>query len=462
MPAPNDYSAAFGGADPSQAFMQGVQQSTVLQDLQMKQQQQQAAMAQQQQQQKALQSLFSNPASGAQDYARVMTAIPQLSEHLKRAWDTKNTDQQQQELSNLSQWMYAIKAGQPDVASSLMRTRADAMERAGLKDQAQALKTKADIVDAHPEFAGGLMMSLAQAHPDGKKLVDNMTAMGAEKRAQDKAPVDLRTAEADATIKGAQAAVATQTEQQKLLTGVWGNANTQSLIQERSAKLGLDRDRLTSETQIKITEMNQKFGQLPDDARKLVNESTVSAVTSEQSLQQYQRLASDIDSLGSSWGSGSSAYEFLKRATGSEDVVSAIKREYTRIASQGVIKLLPPGPASDKDISLAREGVPAANASPQVMSSYLRGMAKLSAYDSVLNNAKAEWAGAVQHLGRAKSDVEIDGIKVPAGTTFNEFARGYLGKKADALMSASEIGGRGYMRFAAPKEPQTGGATGSY
>jgi hypothetical protein len=219
---------------------------------------------------------------------------------------------------------------------------------------------------------------------------------------------------------------------------------------DRYARLGLDIDTFTTGTKIKIAELRQKFGELPDDARKLVNEGAVTAAGAEQAVAQYADLAQKIDGLGGSWGAGSTAHEFLKRATGSEDAISGLKREYTRMASTGVLKLLPPGPASDKDVALAREGIPNANSSPEVMASYLRGMAKLSSYDAAFNNAKSEWVGAVKHLGTAKTDIEIDGVKVPAGTTFNAFARQFIEKKADQSYNAAITQRRSYMRFAKP------------
>lgn len=442
-------------ATPFQALLQGYQGGAAIRNDQTQQQQQQAALALQKQQQLLLNDLAQKQRNGtatADDFSSVMTQIPAVAEQLNKAWSVRNPAQQQAHAADLQQWGAAIQAGQPEVAVDAMNVRADAMEKqaGGPTQDSQALRVNAQTVQAHPELALGKIQAMLSVNPNGKQAADALAAFGAEKRAQDQAPAALRTANANATIKQAEAAVAPQAEAQKLQTGVWNNANIRSQIENRAAQLGLDKDKLTTDTQLKLTELNQKFGQLPDDARSLVNSSTLSAVSSEQQVQQYQQLAGQIDALGGSWGAGSTAHEWLKRATGSEDAVSALKREYTRMASQGVIKLLPPGPASDKDIANAKEGIPNANASPEVMASYLRGMSKLSAYDAVLNNAKAEWAGSVKHLGRTPADIIIDGVKVPAGTTFNEFARGYLVDKAKALDAASQVSTRGYMRFAQP------------
>lgn len=435
---------------PFQAGMAGYQAGAAIRNDQLQQQQQQLAMQQQQQQRATLQALMSNPNPTAKDYADATILIPGMKDQFKQSWDMRNTDQQQNDLSHSAQVYAALQGGQPDVAAKILTDRAAALRSSGNTADAQHAETMAGVVQAHPDLAKTMVGMQLASIPGGDKVINGATGLGTEDRAQSEEAAKQAALDAEARIKGAQAATAPQTEAQKLQASIWGNANLKSQIEERAARLGLDKDRLTSETQAKILEMNQKFGQLPDDARSLVNSSSLAATSGEQAVQQYQQLAGKIDALGGSWGTGSSAKEFLKRATGNEDAVSALKREYTRMASQGVIKLLPPGPASDKDIANAKEGIPDANAAPDVMSSYLRGMAKLSAYDAVLNNAKAEWVGQVQHLGRAKTDIVVDGTRVPAGTTFNDFARSYLASKADALNAAATVGGRSYMRFALP------------
>lgn len=455
MAGPYDYSLG-NIPDPSQSFLQGLQTGNGIQQLQVQQQQQQAAIAQQQQQAKVINSLISKPNPTADDYARATLVVPGLREHFKQSWDMHNTEQQQSSLAEIGQVHAALTAGQPQYAVDLLRNRATALKNSGgPPEQIQAAENMASVIEQNPAFARSITGMKLASIPGGDKVLTNLGTLGQEDRAAAKAPADLRTANAGATVKEAEASVALPAAQEDLRTKIWGNANTKSQIEDRAARLGLDKDKLTTETQLKLTELNQKLGQLPDDARKLVNESAVTAVASEQAVTQYQDLAGRLDALGGSWGSGagSSAGEWLARATGNEDAVSAMKREYTRMASQGVIKLLPPGPASDKDIAIAKEGIPNANASPTVVASYLRGMAKLSAYDAVLNNAKAEWGGAVQHLGKTKTDIEIDGVKVPAGATFSDFARQYLAKKADALNAAATIPTRGYMKYAAPAAP---------
>ena len=87
------------------------------------------------------------------------------------------------------------------------------------------------------------------------------------------------------------------------------------------------------------------------------------------------------------------------------------------------------------------------------MASFLRGMAKMNQYTAVTENAKAEWVNAVGHLGKPKTDINIDGVNVPAGSTFADFARTYMDAKVGqraAVQGQAQVPNRSYMRWAQP------------
>ncbi len=449
MPGPYDYSLG-AVPDPSAALMQGVQAGAGVHALGLQQQAQEQALRQQQQQSAVIQSLISKPNATAQDYANASLVLPPaMREQVKQSWDMRNTDQQQSVLQDTGKVFAALGSGQPQVAAQLLRGRAALLKETDA-NQAKALDAMAGVVDAHPEFARTLIGMHLASLPGGDKVIQNLSGLGVEQRAQDKAPVELSTAVAGAQIKEAEAAVAQQKAQEDVRTAIWNNANVKSQIQDRAARLNLDRDKLTTETEIKLKELQQKFGQLPDSAVKIVNDSAVQATASAQSAAQTFDLAGRLEKAGGGYGGLASASEWMAKATGNQDALTGMRQEYTRMMVAGVTKLLPPGPASDKDIALAREGFPTSTADAKYLASFLRGMAKMQAYDSALNNAKAEWAGAVQHLGRTKTDIDIAGVKVPAGATFPDYAKKYLQQQADRLSREIDGQSRGYMRWATP------------
>lgn len=417
------------------------------------QQQQAAIVAQQaaaQQQQQLLSRLANNPKATANDYAAVMTQIPSLSEHLARAWSTKNTAQQQAQASDLLQWGSALKSGRPDIVVDMLNRRADAMEASGGETpESKALRVHAQTVEAHPEFALGQIQALLSANPNGKEAATTLASFGAEKRAEDAAPVDLETKRAEAKIKGADATTA-------LEKNVWDIANVKSQVADRSARLGLDRDKLTTDTQLKLTELQQKFGELPEFVAKQVNEATTDAMAADQSAKKMLDLAAQLEKEGGGYGAFSTAGEWIKRVTGNQNEMSRLRAEYNRMvtpAAMAAYKQVASGSTSDKDIETAMTGVPKDTADAATMGAYLRGVAKLQAYDAVLQNAKSEWLGAVRSLGKSKTDVEIDGVKVPAGTTFKNFSDEYMRRKIAERASADTIARSPYAQFANPVQP---------
>lgn len=421
------------------------------------QQQQAALRASQQQatdQHQALLSLVNNPNAGARDYANATLLMPQLKDQFKQAWDMKNTDQQDAALRNAGQAMAAITSGRPDIAVQQMQQRADAMEKSGASPQeVQTLRTYAQLVQTHPEYGRSLIgTQLASFGEKGEKVLSGLTSVGTEQRAQAQAPADLAIKNAQAGIQGAQAAVAPQKNALDL-------ANTTSQINERAARLGLDQDKLTSETQLKVQEMRQKAGEVPEPVMNNINAATGEAIASQQSAQKMNGLADQIDKLAPGMFSGRAGTvgEYFKTYTGFQNEITNLRAEYNRIvtpAAMAAYKTVASGSTSDKDIETAMTGVPKDTDSPERMASFLRGAAKLQVYNSVLNNAKSEWFAANRHLGKISKDAEIDGVQVPAGTTFKGFADQYVAKKVGQVQGAQTV------NSLAAK--YSGGASGSY
>jgi hypothetical protein len=276
------------------------------------------------------------------------------------------------------------------------------------------------------------------------KFRETFATLGEEARKQALAPADQKKAEAEAAIKAVEA-------QNAPGKAALEQSNLRGQIDERAGRLALDKDRLKSEVQLKLYELGQKATTLDDGAKKIVNDATVGAVAADQAATQMIDLADKLEQSGASSGLAAKGAELYKTLTGNQDAITQLRQEYTRLRSTQVSKMLPPGPASDKDIQLALSGFPSETADAATMAAFVRGMAKLQQYEAVSNNAKAEWVNAVGHLGKPKTDIEIDGVKVPAGSTFVEFSREFMSRKADELAArtaARLAQGRGYMRFA--------------
>ena len=412
--------------------------------------QQQLALQQQVEMKRDLATLSQKANPTAQDFAQITTKYPALAEHFKNTWSMLNTDQQQSRLSQATQVYSALQSGKTDIAKQLLQQQADAARNSGQEQDAKAADTMLQLIDSKPEIAlnsAGLMLSSILGP---EKFSTTFSTLS-------KLPSEVRKGTAEATKAEYEAARTPQRlalEENKTAAEI---RNLDSQIGERAARLTLDRDKLQSETELKLYELNQKSTTLDGDGRKLVNDSVVSSVAADQAAGQMVDLANRLDGESAGYGKFTTAREWLKSATGNQDYMTQLRNEYTRIKNGQAIKMLPPGSASDKDIQIAMKGFPEDTADTKTMASFMRGMAKLNQLTAVTENAKAEWVNSVGHLGKPKTDINIDGISVPAGSTFTDFARQYLATKAEqrgAQQAQQNVGSRSYMRWANPQGQQ--------
>lgn len=443
---------------PFEGALKGFAAGTEIAGVMQKQELQKIALMQQQQMQRDLATFSQLQNPGAKEYASLMTRYPSLAEHFKKGWDVLNADQQQNKLTQATQVYAAMQSGRGDVASGLLKQQAQAMRNAGNEQDARAAETMAQFIEMDPQSAkttAGLVLSSIMGP---EKFATTFQTLGTEQRSTDQAPADLKKKEADATKAAAEASVAPQKAQADL-------ENVVSQTTERFGRLGLDRDKLATETKLKLAELNQKANTLDDGSRKLLNESAAAATGADAAAAQMLSLADRLEQAGGGYGAAGKAAEWLAGVTGKQDAMTGLRQEYVRLRNSAAIKSLPPGPATDKDIALALKGFPDETADAKFMASFMRGMAKIQQREAATESAKAEWVGAVGHLGKPKADIEIEGIKVPAGTSYVEFTRQYLDKRTAGRaqqQGAQQIQSRSYMRFAAQQPaPGTPGTLGS-
>lgn len=388
-------------------------------------------------------ALAANPAPTASDYANFITKYPEHADHYQKAWGMLSDQQQKTSLSDSTQVFAALNAGQPDIATGLLDDKATALKNSGRDGEAKHYEVMSKLIKINPNLPRDQIGMMLFSNLGPEQFNKTFASLA-------KLPSEVRKGEADATKAEAEAAMTPQRLALENQLKAGQIRDIDSNIATRSGQLGLDKDKLQSEVELKLYELRNKNTTLDDGAKKLVNDSTIAAVAADQSASQMLNLAGQLEKTGAGYGGAASAAEWLKKATGNQDAISMMRQEYTRIRSGQVAKLLPPGPASDKDIALAMAGFPPDTADAVSMASFLRGMAKLTSYDAANNEAKAEWINSVGHLGRAKTDIEVGGIAVPAGSNYLDFAKQYLGKKAEQRTNSAQLPTRSYMRYATP------------
>lgn len=216
--------------------------------------------------------------------------------------------------------------------------------------------------------------------------------------------------------------------------------NITSQINDRAAKLNLDRLTMQATVAEKLSSIQKNVNELPADTRKLVNESAVAAAASKQAAGQYNDLAKRLEAAGGGYGAASSFSDFATKTFGINAPLTQLRQEYTRIRNSAAIKSLPPGVATDKDIELALKGIPPENADARTMASFLRGLAKMQDIDSSIANAKTDWLASNNGtLTRAKNTFIAGDYAAKPGETFNDFAQRIVGDVSQKYRSPAQI-----------------------
>ncbi len=439
MVSPIDYTIDV--VDPFQRAMQGWQrgaqmteQDNILAAQAAEMERKKQAEIQQQAMQKDLLNFSKIPNKTAKDYSNIISRYPSLAEPYQKSWEMLDTGQRQQALSTAGQVMSAIKTNNPSVAQDILEEQAVAYDNSGDKQSALNMRRMKSMISKDPNSIYASLGFFGNA-VSPEDFAPIMEKLGANAREDQKLPIEIakigaETGQIKAQTQGQM--IENRYKPQQYQAGI-AQTNSQvalnyATINNMSERMGLDRDKLETETSLKLQELNPSNIKLSDGAQKLVNDTMIASVASEQSANQQINLADRIESAGGGFGAFSRFSEWVKGQTGNQDAMTQLRNEYNRIRNSQAIKSLPPGPATDKDIDMALKGFPSDTADSGTIASFLRGMAKMNQRDAAYQQMQAEWINQVGNMGSTKRDVEVLGVKVPSGTTFGGFATKNINK----------------------------------
>lgn len=465
-----------------QSFQQGALSGLELgaQYAQLKRAKEQTEIAKQQQlqMQQDLSSLASNPT--AENYTKVMTMYPQLSENLKRSYETMTDGAKRMAVNTATQGALLLDANDADGAKALFESRAKAFENAGDIDQANAYKAVAKMAIANPEQAKLSALMIAGQGLEGDQFAEFFGKMGKERRDQQLFPTELKQANANvqktyADIGQTQAQTGlvqqqTATEQQNTAIKKAEAENAPEYYSLRNdqvdaeiskiksdERLGmlnyeLDSDKLDADLEWRYEELDRKGTTLDGEGQKQVNDAVLESTTLATLAQQQKDLANKARNSGQAGGLISAGWEGLKNALGVETERSDMVREVTKMINSEVIKGLPPGPATDKDVELIRKGFPPATADGKTIGRFLDAMSNVNMAAAANKQMQAEWQSQNGNLGNSKRDLDVLGVRVPKGMTYQEFASTNMGKAIKQLeknnsKQAINRGTASYMKY---------------
>lgn len=419
------------------------------------------------------------PNKTAEDYATIVTKYPNLSEPYKRAWDMQDQAKKDSNFKIASQVYAATKSGQPEIAKGLLQTQAEAYRNSGLEQDAKAMETLASLAEMNPDMLlTSVGIQLAATNPEQFASVSK--ALGEESRAQELQPYEV--SQAGANIQKTRADIG-QTQAQTGLTQQQTATERQttaikqaeaenapeyfSLRNEQSGaqidkirsdqRLGmlnyqLNSDKLDADLEWRYEELDRKGSTLDGAGQKQVNDAVLESTTLATIAQQQKDLANKARNSEQWGGLISAGWEGLKGALGVETERSDMVREVTKMINSEVVKGLPPGPATDKDIEIIKKGFPPATADGKTIGRFLDAMSNVNMAAAANKQMQAEWQSQNGSLGNSKRDLDVLGIKVPKGTTYQKFASSNMGKAVNQIgkMNSQQAISRGtasYMKY---------------
>jgi len=292
MPAPYDYTLNVG-ASPVQSLAQGAQIGFGLRQMQ-------DAQAQAEAQRAAQAQMKADLYEASQDISKmpgVMARYPQLADKLKHGWDAMNTAQQQANLAHGGEVLSALQIGRPDVAADVLRNQAAALRNSGDEQGAKLHEAMAQAAETAPDQLKAATALRIAAVPGGDKVIQGIATMGAEKRAEDKAPAELTEAQAKAQSAAVAAKFAESNAVIDLQRKGWDIKKIQEDIDiakqnSRIAAMNAQTARINSDTQrqelqLKIDEAKQKRDEL---IRTKTGEAEQGAASIDNALNTIERL----------------------------------------------------------------------------------------------------------------------------------------------------------------------------
>ncbi|EGC08079.1 phage DNA ejection protein [Escherichia fergusonii] len=275
-----------------------------------------------------------------------------------------------------------------------------------------------------------------QQNPQGfTEFVDHlgMAALGPEQyfQAQDRiVGREIDRGKLAETIRSNQAGEALQARGQNLS---YQSAMTGHNI--AAQRLALDQQ----EFGFKMQQAQEKAQQLIGEAPKLsvnmekgIETAVNNATASSNSANSMSALAQQFRAEKPTTGLFGNAQNMFAKLTGSDTTLRDLRIRQNALVNSQVLKFLPPGPATDKDVEIVRQGAPTDMDNPETVARWLDAMANLERRNAQFNEFKAEWMSANGNPGQSRNGGQILGLDVKKGESLGSAVKRYMSMNTDA------------------------------
>lgn len=346
-------------------------------------------------------------------FSELMVKYPGQAENIQRLNQAMSESEKESSYKTGIDIYTALENGNVDVAKTILDEQIAAGRNAG--KETRIIENIRNKMDQDPKAAqAGMGLWLAGSDP--KRWAEIASAF--ESRA--KAEAERRKIFAEAGQKEIKALYAEDVERAGLAKTKSDIENNYSQISDRAKRLGLDEKKAA----IEIAERQKAIGAIPEAVRKDADAAIIAAGTAEMSANELKALADRIDKTQfGRQGAFATAEDFFIDAFGGKSEAADIRKEFTRLRNSEIIKSLPPGPATDRDIAIFAEGYTKATADPARMTAYLRGASKLRDIEAKVSSAKADWLSNNGSMQRARRSFQAGDYTAQPGESFVDFQR---------------------------------------
>lgn len=241
---------------------------------------------------------------------------------------------------------------------------------------------------------------------------------------------DIERGELAETIRSNKAGEALQARGQNLS---YQSAMTGHNI--AAQRLALDQQ----EFGFKMQQAQEKAQQLISEAPKLsvnmekgIETAVNNATASSNSANSMSALAQQFRAEKPTTGLFGNAQNMFAKLTGSDTTLRDLRIRQNALVNSQVLKFLPPGPATDKDVEIVRQGAPTDMDNPETVARWLDAMANLERRNAQFNEFKAEWMSANGNPGQSRNGGQILGLDVKKGESLGSAVKRYMSMNTDA------------------------------
>ncbi|HCT4426985.1 phage DNA ejection protein [Escherichia coli] len=189
----------------------------------------------------------------------------------------------------------------------------------------------------------------------------------------------------------------------------------------------------------KMQQAQEKAQQLISEAPKLsvnmekgIETAVNNATASSNSANSMSALAQQFRAEKPTTGLFGNAQNMFAKLTGSDTTLRDLRIRQNALVNSQVLKFLPPGPATDKDVEIVRKGAPTDMDNPETVARWLDAMANLERRNAQFNEFKAEWMSANGNPGQSRNGGQILGLDVKKGESLGSAVKRYMSMNTDA------------------------------